>query len=177
LIKPIGGIAATVAIQGITIDNNLGGGLRVDGTGGSGAVNVAITDSLVSFNASNGFNAVSGPGNVTLDIARVIVRSNGSSGTESTGGTASVTVGSSLIRGNVVGVTAIGGARLLSYSNNQVTGNISNGSFTGGAGLQRGKFHPICELEREVSPPRAGGYHIRPGHFANFNAGMFELNP
>jgi hypothetical protein len=41
-----------------------------------------------------------------------------------------------MIRANVVGVTAIGGASLLSYSNNQVTGNNSNGSFTGGAGLQ-----------------------------------------
>jgi hypothetical protein len=55
---------------------------------------------------------------------------------QSNGGTASVTVGSSMIRGNIVGVTAIGGATLLSYSNNQVTGNNSNGSFTGGAGLQ-----------------------------------------
>ena len=136
LIKPTGGIAAAAAFQGVTINNNLGGGLRVDGTGGSGAVNVAIADSSVSFNASNGFNAVSGPGNVTLDIMRVIVQSNGSSGIQSTGSTASVTVGRSMIRGNVVGVTAIGGANLLSYSNNQVTGNNSNGSFTGVAGLQ-----------------------------------------
>ena len=137
LIKPTGGIAAAAAFQGITINNNLGGGLRVDGTGGSGAVNVTIADSSVSFNASNGFNAVSGPGNVTLDIMRVIVQSNGSSGIQSNpGGTASVTVGRSMIRGNIVGVTAIGGASLLSYSNNQVTGNNSNGSFTGGAGLQ-----------------------------------------
>jgi IPT/TIG domain len=139
LIKPTGGIAATAAIQGITINNNLGGGLRVDGTGGSGAVNVTIADSSVSFNTSNGINAVSGLGNVTVDIMRVIVQSNGSSGIQSNqgnGGTASVTVGSSMIRGNIVGVTAIGGASSLSYSNNQVTGNNSNGSFTGGAVFQ-----------------------------------------
>jgi hypothetical protein len=139
LIKPTGGIAAAAAFQGVTINNNLGGGLRVDGTGGSGAVNVAIADSSVSFNASNGFNAVSGLGNVTLDILHVVVQSNGSSGiqsNQSNGGTASVTVGSSMIRGSIVGVTAIGGASLLSYSNNQVVGNNANGSFTGGAGLQ-----------------------------------------
>ena len=136
LIKPTGGIAAAAAFQGVTINNNLGGGLRVDGTGGSGVVNVAIADSSVSFNASNGFNAVSGLGSVTLDILHVVVESNGSSGVQSNGGTASVTVGSSMIRGNIVGVTAIGGASLLSYSNNQVTGNNSNGSFTGSAGLQ-----------------------------------------
>ena len=139
LIKPTGGIAAAVALHGITIDNNNGGGLRADGTGGSGAVNVAIADSSVSFNGSNGLNAVSGLGNVTVDIMRVVVKSNGLSGiqsNQSSGGTASVTVGSTMIRGNNVGVNAIGGASLLSYSNNQVTGNISNGSFTGSATLQ-----------------------------------------
>ena len=138
LIKPISGVAATVALNGITINNN-GGGLLADGTGGSGAVSVAIADSSLSLNASNGVNAVSGLGNVTVDIMRVVVELNGLSGiqaNQSNGGIASVTVGSSLIHGNNVGVTAIGGASLLSYSNNQVTGNNSNGSFTGSAVLQ-----------------------------------------
>jgi hypothetical protein len=139
LIKPTGGIATDVALHGITIDNNNGGGLRADGTGGSGAVSVAVSDSWVSFNVDNGLTAVSGQGNVTIDVMRVVVKSNGLSGiqsNQSSGGTASVTVGSAMISGNNVGISAIGGASLLSYSDNQVTGNISNGSFTGGAGLQ-----------------------------------------
>jgi hypothetical protein len=140
LIKPTGSIAAAVVLKGVSIDNNSGGGLRADGTGGAGAINVAIADSLVGFNAGNGFNAVSGLGSVvTVDIIRVAVLSNGANGiqaNQSSGGTASVTVGSTVIFGNDVGVTALGGASLFSYSNNQVTGNTSNGSFTGGAGLQ-----------------------------------------
>ena len=52
------------------------------------------------------------------------------------GGFASVTVGSSMLRSNAIGVQATGGAGLLSYGNNQVTGNATNGSFTGTAGLQ-----------------------------------------
>jgi len=121
------------------LDNNSGGGLRADGTGGFGAISVAIADSIVAFNAGNGINAVSGLGNVTVDIMRVVLESNGSSGiqaNQSSGGTANVTIGSTLIYHNNVGVDAVGGASLLSYSNNQVTGNNSNGSFTGGAGLQ-----------------------------------------
>jgi hypothetical protein len=47
-----------------------------------------------------------------------------------------VTVGSSLLRTNAIGIQATGGASLLSYGNNQMTGNASNGSFTGGATLQ-----------------------------------------
>jgi hypothetical protein len=140
LIKPSGGVAAEVSLDGVHIDNNNGGGVRVDGTGGTGSINLAIADSSVSFNAGNGINAVSGPGNVSVDIARVVVAANASSGiqaNQSKGGIASVTVGGAMIHGNTVALEAIGGASLLTYSNNHVTGNATIGSgFTGGAALQ-----------------------------------------
>ena len=139
LIQPTGGIAANVRLRWLHIDNNSGDGLRLDGTGGSGAINVAIADSSANFNAGNGIDAVSGPGNATVDIMRVVAAGNGSAGIQSNqagGGTASVTVGSSLLSKNAIGIQATGGASLLSYGNNQVTGNASNGSFTGGATLQ-----------------------------------------
>ena len=139
LIRPTSGIAANVRLRRLHIDNNAGDGLRVDGTGGSGAINVAITDSSANFNAGNGIDAVSGPGNATVDIMRVVAASNGTAGIQSnqTGGaTASVTVGSSMLRANAIGIQATGGASLLSYGNNHVTGNAANGSFTGGATLQ-----------------------------------------
>ena len=138
LIQPTGSIAANVTLRRLRIDNNIGEGLRIDGTGGTGAITAAITDSTASFNASNGIDAVSGPGNATVDIMRVVAASNGSAGiqsNQSSGGTASATVGSSVLYANAIGVQAAGGASLLSYGNNQVTGNASNGSFTGAAGL------------------------------------------
>jgi hypothetical protein len=140
VVKPSGGIAAEVSLTGVKIDNNTGGGLRVDGTAGTGAINLAIADSSVSFNASNGINAVSGPGNVTVDIARTVVAANALAGiqaNQSKGGIVNVTVGRSVIYDNNVSFEALGGASLLTYSNNQVTGNIANGTgFTGGAALQ-----------------------------------------
>jgi Divergent InlB B-repeat domain len=138
LIRPTGGIAANVAMRRLRIANNSGEGLRVDGTGGSGAINAALADSTASFNAGNGIDAVSGPSNATVDIMRVVAASNGSAGiqsNQSSGGTASVTVGSSVIYSNAIGIQATGGAGLLSYGNNQVAGNAANGSFTGGATL------------------------------------------
>jgi hypothetical protein len=139
LIQPTGGIAANVTLRWLHITNNTGEGLRVDGTGGSGAINATLADSTASFNASNGIDAVSGPGNVILDITRVGADTNGAAGivsNQSSGGTASVTVGSSVFYGNATGIQAAGGAGLLSYGNNQVTGNAANGSFSGGATLQ-----------------------------------------
>jgi hypothetical protein len=139
LIQPTGGIAANVRLRRLRIDHNTGDGLRVDGTGGAGAINVAVADSTAIFNAGNGIDAVSGPGNVSVDMARVVAASNGSAGiqsNQSSGGIASVTVGSSLLRKNAIGIQATGGAALLSYGNNQMTGNAANGSFTGGATLR-----------------------------------------
>jgi hypothetical protein len=139
VIQPTGGIAANVRLRRLHIDHNTGDGLRIDGTGGSGAITVAVADSTANFNAGNGIDAVSGPGNATVDVMRVVAAGNGSAGIQSNqtgGGAASVTVGSSLLRGNAIGIQAAGGAGLLSYGNNHVIGNASNGSFTGGATLQ-----------------------------------------
>jgi hypothetical protein len=139
LIRPTGGIAANAVLRRLHIDNNTGEGLRVDGTAASGAINATLADSTASLNAGNGIDAVSGPGNAAVDIMRVVAASNGSAGiqsNQSSGGTASVTVGSSVVYGNNVALAAIGGASLLTYSNNQVAGNVTNGSgFTGGATL------------------------------------------
>jgi hypothetical protein len=137
-IKPTGGIAADVALDKVDIDNNNGDGLQVDGSGGSGTINVAIADSSASFNASNGIDALSGPGNATVSIMRVVASANGVAGiaaNQTSGGIASVTVGDSVLYGNPIAAQATGGAGLLSYSNNQVTGNGMNGSFTAAAGL------------------------------------------
>jgi len=140
LIRPTGGIAVNVTLRWLHVDNNSGEGLRVDGTGGSGAINVTLADSTASLNASNGIDAVSGPGNATLSIMRVVAASNGAAGIQSNqnnGGTSSVTVGSSVLYGNNAAVESIGGGAVLSYANNQVTGNTnSNSGFTGAASLQ-----------------------------------------
>ena len=139
MIQPTGGIAANVLLRWLHIDNNTGDGLRVDGTGGSGAINATIADSTASLNAGNGIDAVSGPGNATVMVQRVTAVLNGAAGIQSnqaSGGIANVIVNGSTLYANAVGIQATGGASLLTNSNNQVTGNASNGSFTGTAGLQ-----------------------------------------
>jgi hypothetical protein len=137
-IKPNGGAAANVELKSLTVSDNAGDGLRVDGTGGSGATNLAIADSTLSLNLNNGIDALSGPGNVTADVKSVVASANGNGilSNQTNGGTATVTVGYSILYGNGTGLQASGGGSLLSYSNNQVTGNVTNGSFTGTALLR-----------------------------------------
>ena len=138
-IKPSGGIAANVSLRRVKIDNNSGGGLSADGSGGTGAINVAIADSSTSLNAGNGITATGGPGGVTVNVMSVVAASNGAAGIQSNqsgGGTATVTVGSSTVYGNNIGIQSVSGGGLLSYLNTQVTANTTNGSFTGIASLQ-----------------------------------------
>ena len=109
----------------VLVESNVGGGIRVDGTGG-GPVKVAITDSSISLNSSNGVNAVSGPaGNVRVNLIRDVIASNGLAGVQSnqsSGGSSSVTVSQSTLSSNGSAWSIIGGATLLSYQNNEVTG-------------------------------------------------------
>jgi hypothetical protein len=129
LSKPTGGAVANVTIEHSYFDNNLGGGIRIDGTYGSGTSNVAITDSSMSLNNGNGINAISGPGTTNTHLLRDVMANNAQSGVEADaagggGGGATVTVGNSILSHNVVGAWNNPGnaATLLSFGNNQVTG-------------------------------------------------------
>jgi hypothetical protein len=125
LSKPTGGAIVNLTVEHSYIDNNIGGGIRIDGTG-NGTTNAAITDTSSSLNGGNGVLGISGPGNVNVDLQRNVIANNTSSGVQSNnsaGGTSIVTVGNSILSHNVVGAWLIAGsATLQSFLNNQVTG-------------------------------------------------------
>jgi hypothetical protein len=127
--KPTGGATVNLTVEHSYIDNNIGGGVRIDGTGG-GTTNAAITDTSISLNGANGVFAVSGPSNVKVDLMRDVIANNTSSGVQSNnsaGGSSIVTVGSSILSNNVVGAWLIAGtATLQSFLNNQVTGPMGS---------------------------------------------------
>jgi hypothetical protein len=123
-VKPTGG-TVKIALELTHVDDNVNGGVRIDGTAG-GTVNAAITDSSISLNGAIGLNALSGTANVAVDVERTVIADNGGIAVQSSnsnGGTATVTVGSSMLSNNVGNAWSIvGTATLLSFKNNQVTG-------------------------------------------------------
>jgi hypothetical protein len=137
LSKPTGGAVVNLTVQHSYIDNNQGGGVRIDGTGG-GTTNAAITDTSMSLNNGNGMIAISGPSNVKVDLMRDVIANNASSGVQSNnsaGGTSTVMVGNSILSNNVVGAwNIVNTATLSSFKNNQVTG--PTGSAPGTANFQ-----------------------------------------
>ena len=122
-VKPTGG-TVKIALESTHVDNNVNGGMRVDGTAG-GAVHAAISDSSISLNGAAGLNVLSGTANVTVDVQRAVIAGNGGAGVSSSntnGGTSSVTVGDSMLSNNSSAWNIAGSATLASYKNNQVTG-------------------------------------------------------
>jgi hypothetical protein len=122
-VKPTGGTVKITLVL-THVDNNVNGGMRVDGTGG-GAVNAAITDSSISLNGGGGLNVLSGTANVAVDVQRAVIADNGGIGVSSSntnGGTSTVTVGDSMLSNNSSAWNIAGSATLASYKNNQVTG-------------------------------------------------------
>jgi hypothetical protein len=130
LSKPTNGATVNMSIDHSFIDANVGGAMKIDGTGG-GPSNVSVNDSSLSLNGGAGTNGVSGAsGNVAIDLMRVTITKNGGAGVQAnatSGGTTSVTVGESMLSNNASAWQALGGASLLSYKNNQVTGAAGTG--------------------------------------------------
>lgn len=100
------GSAISATIDRVTLSNN-GAGILVKAPNGTGTAKLMLTDSLVAFNASQG----------------LIVNGTPSS--------ANVRVGSSTITGNGNGLLVLGTAQALSYGDNRLDGNITDGAFTG----------------------------------------------
>jgi hypothetical protein len=130
LSKPTNGATVNMSIDHSWIDANVGGAMKIDGTGG-GPSNVSVNDTSLSLNGGAGTNGVSGAsGNVAIDLMRDTITKNGGAGVQAnatSGGTASVTVGDSMLSNNASAWQALGGASLLSYKNNQVTGAPGTG--------------------------------------------------
>ena len=122
-VKPTGG-TVKITIERTHVDNNVNGGMRVDGTAG-GTVHAAISDSSISLNGAAGLNVLSGTANVAVDVQRAVIANNGGAGVSSSntnGGTSTVTVGESMLSNNSSAWNIAGSATLASYKNNQVTG-------------------------------------------------------
>jgi hypothetical protein len=105
------------------------------GTGSAVTTQLVVQDTTIHNNATGLLIRPTGGIAANAVLRRLHIDNNTGEGLR-VDGTASVTVGNSVVYGNNVALAAIGGASLLTYSNNQVAGNVTNGSgFTGGATL------------------------------------------
>lgn len=131
LIQPAANVAVTFAIDKVKIADNGGTGLRVDTTGINGASVKGVVSNSVFADAANAVFAKVPTGST----ANILVTGN-SIGTNQNGVVsqdvgATVRVSDNLISSNsAFGVRSISGGTLISYGDNELTNNGTNGTFT-----------------------------------------------
>jgi hypothetical protein len=126
LIEPGVSGSAVVSLDRVTMSNNQFG-LKVSG----GAARVTVRDSQAIGNVNHGVfaNYTSGaPIEVTLE--RCLLASNGLAGVRSAGSSATVRLAEVTITGNALGLDVANAAKLVSWGDNHVSGNTTDGEPT-----------------------------------------------
>jgi hypothetical protein len=129
IVQPSGSGSARVVIERTRVENNFHG-ILVDGTGSTGVILVQVRDSVVAGNLGHGIAAISSAGASPTGIIvdRTSSAFNAASGILAQG--AAVHLGNSTVTGNATGLNVAGG-QILSYQNNQTSGNFTDGAPTG----------------------------------------------
>jgi hypothetical protein len=131
-IAPTGSASVNVLIDNVTISNNLNG-IRVLGSNTSGQIQVAVRDSSMTNNTINGFVAISSLAFVEAFLENSAASFN-ATGVRSDGGLVTVFLNGNLVTGNDTGLAPVFGGNMLSFDNNAVISNGSDGAPTGSVG-------------------------------------------
>src|SRR5262245_24908093 len=129
-IEPSGSNSARVVLNRVTVERNFTGISALSFT--PGPIVVQVGDSVVARNGSTGIAAFSS--NRSEIAAFVVDRSsivlNGGDGIHAAGAGAVVHLGNSTVIGNAGGLITVSGGQILSYQNNQASGNGVDGAPT-----------------------------------------------
>ncbi len=132
LIRPLAGGSVTGGFSRVTITNNFGDGIKVDGSVASaGAVTLTISNSLISGNSSMGVQVI-GPGPSALNVAvsSSTVSNHSGFGLRAQQAGSTISIGGNTITGNGTGIATAGGAFMVSFGNNNLGGNGTDGTPT-----------------------------------------------
>ena len=131
-IQPSGTGSAEAVLNRVEAYGNTGG-INADATGGTGAVKVSVRDSMTAASSNNGISATTaaGKGPVTVFVDRSSSVNN-AIGVLSTGtAQAIVFISNSTFTGNGTGLSFAAAGQLLSYKNNSINGNGTDGAPSG----------------------------------------------
>jgi hypothetical protein len=133
VVKPDAGGSARVALERTAVSGNVFG-IAFDGSNSAAGINAIIKDSMISGNSQDGIVATTTAGHAPIGVfVSGSASSNNAYGIRAIGPNVTVRVEDTKITGNNTGLAASGGGGLLSYGNNKVDANGSNGAFTGSA--------------------------------------------
>jgi hypothetical protein len=127
LVRPTSGASANVDIDGAKFENNANG-VFADGGGGGNIMNVNVRESKVANSSNCGIVAATGGPAIQMTVDRTAVIFSVNVGVASSGAAATVRIGNSTVAHNLTGVAALGGSTIQSFKNNQIAGNLADGT-------------------------------------------------
>lgn len=137
VIKPQGTASARVILNRVVVTGGVFG-IAVDGSASTAGINMTIADSVAGGNSQDGIVATTTAGHSPIGVMVKNTKSsnNGSFGIRSIGPNVTVRVSNSTVIGNGTGLASASGGALLTFGNNEVRANGSDGAFSGPVALQ-----------------------------------------
>jgi hypothetical protein len=123
-LAPTGGGAINAELNRVSVENNPAG-ILANGTGG--IVNAVMRETVVANGSGIGIQGTTTGSAVNVLVDRTTVTAYGT-GVNANGAAAAVRIGNSTITNNVTGVSTTAGGNLRTYKNNQINGNLSDGT-------------------------------------------------
>jgi hypothetical protein len=123
LVRPTAGAQANVSVKNVSLEANTNG-IFMDGAGGGGAANVAVSKSVLSGNSSNGVSVFGTGAALNAMVDDSLVSSNIGNGVAAAGAGAGAKIGSNTIVYNGTGVSG----SVQSFKNNQIVNNGTDGT-------------------------------------------------
>lgn len=126
---------ATGSVKGVLdrvqLIGGIGSGLRIGSQDDPtfGPISLTVRDSVASTNSENGFFVIGGSSGSQLMLDNVSSIDNGM-GVFASGGNALVRMSRSTVHGNTQGIQATVGGQVVSFGDNRIRGNISDGAPT-----------------------------------------------
>jgi hypothetical protein len=125
------GASVNASLDNVRSEQN-GFGVRAIGTS-----EVVVRNSVMSGNTGNGIAAVStGAPIVNLTVENTVAAHNGAAGVLAQGNGASVNLSNTTIANNVTGISAVSMGHVVSFGNNRIIANTTNGAPTATVPLQ-----------------------------------------
>jgi hypothetical protein len=136
LIKPRPGGTAQANLDRVSAQGNVFG-VAADGSDSTGGINMTIKNSTLAGNVNDGLVATTASGKAPIGVLLSHTASiNNGFGVRSIGPNVTVRVNSSEIAGNGTGLSSLSGGALLTFGNNAVRANGTDGAFSGSLVLQ-----------------------------------------
>ncbi len=133
VVTPASGVTANVTIEQTRFENNR---FAIVANGNSGGIiRGVVRDSTIAGTVNNGITVSTAASSVVLSVDGCTISGN-NFGLVATGANAGMLVGRSVISANNTGLSTSSGGVLLSYRDNRLNANTSDGAFSGAVGLQ-----------------------------------------